>query len=298
MKITLVVLFLAGLTIYCKCATVLSLPPSFIAHAASLDDSLKTQKPSANKDNELQPQLPSPEDEEASNEPTLAADLYTNFKNLWHNDLSLNLQKREERNTFDDDNDIDQVAAMQKQRQHTIAIIKKNNKNQNGLQQHDNDNGNNVGHKNYNHNNNKNENNILKSSTTSPSSPLPLLHSSAATNMNEATNLNTQPLLQIPLQKIASAEDYDDTNAWLSSSPEMIDDIFVSPPHQIPEPLHLKRRELENMPMAAAAALAATEESPVLNRFLKSTKYWSRQCPLENENNCLQEYYGALIADR
>ncbi|XP_037812297.1 signal transducer and activator of transcription B isoform X2 [Lucilia sericata] len=311
MKITLAVLFLAGLTIYCKCAAVLSLPPSLIAHAASLDESLKTQKPSAlAKDNETQQQqyqqqqLSANEDEE-SNEAVLAADLYTNFKNLWHNndDLSLNLQKRE-RNTFDDD--IVDVAAMQQlQQQKPMATINKNNQNQNqnGLKPHDNDNYDNVGHKkngnnnnNNNRNNNKNENNISKSSLASSSLPLSL--SSAATNMNEATNLN----LNLPSHKFSSAEVYDDDGEWLSPSPQMIDDIFVSPPHlhnhqyiQEPPIPQLKRRELENMPLATAAAV---EDSTILNRFLKPSKYWSRQCPLENENNCLQEYYGALIADR
>ncbi|XP_046804957.1 probable serine/threonine-protein kinase irlF isoform X1 [Lucilia cuprina] len=307
MKITLAVLFLAGLTIYCKCAAVLSLPPSLIAHAASLDERLKTLKPFAlAKDNETQQQhqqqqqqLSANEDEE-SNEAVLAADLYTNFKNLWHNnnDLSLNLQKRE-RNTFDDD--IVDVAAMQQlQRQKPIATINKNNQNQNGLKPHDNYD--NVGHNkngnNNNHNNNnKNENNISKSSLASSSLPLSL--SSAATNMNEATNLN----FNLPSHKFTSVEVYDDDNGeWLSPSPQTIDDIFVSPPHlhnhqYIKEPSipQLKRRELENMPLANAAAV---EDSTILNRFLKPSKYWSRQCPLENENNCLQEYYGTLIADR
>ncbi|XP_013110335.2 uncharacterized protein LOC106089109 [Stomoxys calcitrans] len=44
MKITLAVLFLAILTIYCKCMAVLSLPPSLIARAASLE---ATQTPKA-----------------------------------------------------------------------------------------------------------------------------------------------------------------------------------------------------------------------------------------------------------
>ncbi|XP_065354429.1 hybrid signal transduction histidine kinase L [Calliphora vicina] len=287
MKITLAVLFLAGLTIYCKCAAVLSLPPSLIAHAASLDESLKTQKPSLAKNNEIQLQLQGNEDE-ATNEAALAADLYTNFKNLWHNkeDLSLNLKKRE-RNTFDDA--IVDVAArqQQQQQQQPMATIKQNNKNQNGLKPHDNDNvGHNNNNNNHNNNNHKNENNILKSS-------LPLWLSSAAANMNEATNLNTPPQLKFPSPKVNSAEEYDDTNDWLSPSSEMIDDIFVSPPHvKIQEPtVHLKRRDLENMP-------AATEDSAILNRLLRPSKYWSRQCPLENDNNCLQEYYGALIADR
>ncbi|KNC28325.1 hypothetical protein FF38_06306 [Lucilia cuprina] len=312
MKITLAVLFLAGLTIYCKCAAVLSLPPSLIAHAASLDERLKTLKPFAlAKDNETQQQqqqqhqqqqqqqLSANEDEE-SNEAVLAADLYTNFKNLWHNnnDLSLNLQKRE-RNTFDDD--IVDVAAMQQlQQQKPIATINKNNQNQNGLKPHDNYD--NVGHNkngnnNNRNNNNKNENNISKSSLASSSLPLSL--SSAATNMNEATNLN----FNLPSHKFTSAEVYDDDDngEWLSPSPQMIDDIFVSPPHlhnhqyiQEPSIPQLKRRELENMPLANAAAV---EDSTILNRFLKPSKYWPRQCPLENENNCLQEYYGTLIAD-
>ncbi|KAM7363956.1 natalisin isoform 2-T2 [Cochliomyia hominivorax] len=104
-----------------------------------------------------------------------------------------------------------------------------------------------------------------------------------------------QPQYVAPL----NTYDYGDSNEWLSfSSPEMIDDISVSPPQHLQEQptttasslstLQLKRRELENMP----------EDSAILNRFFKPTKYWSRQCPLENENNCLQEYYSALIADR
>lgn len=280
MKITLAVLFLAALTIYCKCAAVLSLPPSLIAHAASLDE--KIPNAPTNKDNEKQEQQHLVDNEdEVLKEAALAADLYTNLKNLWHNDLSLNLQKREQRNTFDDD--IVNVAAMQQQQHQPMAAIKKNNLNQNAPQPHDNNNDI-TGHKipsndnNHNNNNNKNENNILKSSLETS---LPLSLSSAATHLN------------IQQQNVAPLVDNFDSSDWLSyDSPEIIDDIFVSPsPHQQLQgspTFQLKRRELENMP----------EDSTILNRFLKPTKYWSRLCPLENENNCLQEYYGALIADR
>ena len=257
MKITLAVLFLAGLTIYCKCAAVLSLPPSLIAHgAASLEDGQTSQKSSAFKDNGIptepqqqhlnRQQLANGESlQDATATATAATNLNRNFKNFWHKNLSFFGQKRE-RNTFDDDiANVDDV----------VSAIK-----QNGPGQHDNDNNvdddgnydNDNGYKNNNNNNNNNKNE----------------------NENENMFLKASADAEVELKNDSDAVDLmDDTmtsTSWTGKS--------------------FHKRE--------ALVAPSSSESEILNHYLKSLKHGANRCALENQDNCLQEYYGDLIANR
>ncbi|XP_058975336.1 uncharacterized protein LOC131801167 [Musca domestica] len=150
MKITLAVLFLAALTIYCKCTTVLSLPPSLIAQAAAVAASLEeTPTPKAMEDQQNNAAAAEAAtaalnrhnegrgegETENAGPPTIA--MLNNFQNLWPS-KNFPFEKREQK-TFEDD--IAALAPTQAQQQRlllqqSMAAIKNNKNAQGQRQQH------------------------------------------------------------------------------------------------------------------------------------------------------------------
>lgn len=326
MKITLAVLFLAGLTIYCKFTAVLSLPPSLIAHAASLERAQTPKSLSADNGKADEDSSASVADVVAENEDDDGGGgegdgiyggvdstvLYKNFKNLWQKNFGI--QKRE-RNAFEDD--IAAVVAavsspqmlLQPQPQQPMAAIK----------------------------NNKNALKVV----TMPSQrqqqqlqQLPHLQQQTVDNDNNnylnakssaiLKSLEIQRPYQLPL--VNDAAEYA-SQKWLSGiapGPPMLDDIIVSPPHgdtiiddnrrydgdeasfDQQQPQHEFSPESgegdaydnAKAEVAAAVAIEDSPDSVVWSKFHRPLNYWPIVCRGENENNCLPADYSALIADR
>lgn len=318
MKITLAVLFLAALTIYCKCTAVLSLPPSLIAQAAVAAASLEgtQQTPKAANDHEriegdTEYAGAAAIGDDGAGDGSLA--MYRHLKNLWPKNFAL--QKRE-RNAFEDD--ITAAASAQKQqpllKQSVPAIrnSKKTLQQQQGQQmpppqqnlQHF-DNGNNNFRK-------------IESSATD------FKHLNVDNESDADEDFNDEAF-----RRVSDEEDYDsaatsadeyDSNEWMAPGSRMTDDIVFPPP------IRQELRAIENMDNGMArvrssevededalnykpsihepnfdyAAPTALENKPQSwSKFLRPSKYSTKRCQTENENNCPQDYnHIALNADR
>lgn len=321
MKITLIVLFLAGLTIYCKCVAVLSLPPSLIAQAASLErtqESMPQQQQQAlgtKNGNKVAVKDAVAFAGRGPSAKEAALALYRNLNNLWHHqDLRLTLQKRE-RHTFEDD---------------AINVGKSGNKESQPDQQQQRI------------ETIKSEKTVLEqppqrqNNTTEPqimladlSSALPQIIKAANIGGNAQQAEEDDELLQEAADSLG--HEYYDLNEWLAQMPKMTDDIIVSPPLPAMQPEQQQQQQQQphkllqqtinnremvlepedilahihdlNLPAAVASEGQAAEdtESHDQQQYFKPLKYWARHiCRYENgkNNNCPREYYRALNADR
>lgn len=323
MKITLAVLFLAGLTIYCKCTAVLSLPPSLIAQAAVAAASLEgtQQTPKAANDRERiegdteYAGTAAIGDDGAGVDGSLA--MYRNLKNLWPKNFAL--QKRE-RNAFEDDITAAAASAASAQQQlplleQSVPAIRNSKKAiqqqqeqqmappQQNLQHFDS--GNNNFRK-------------IESSATD------FKHLDVDNESEAGEDFNDEAFRRVPdvedYEVAATSADEDDSNEWMAPGSRMTDDIVFPPP------IRQELRAIENMDNGKARVRSSEVENedalnykpsihepnfdyaapPALDnkpqswsKFRRPSKYSTKRCQTENENNCPQDYnHIALNADR